>query len=64
MKVEFIKLQNICTEEVYYALPQGMSKNINGVDFIEVTPDFKRSLYIDKSSVKRVGMITKEIMND
>lgn len=57
----FIKFQNIYdVEDFMYGLERdGVEKLIDGVRFIEVTPDFKRVQLIRADSLKPVGTIMK-----
>jgi len=60
-KVKFTKWVTLANGEVFYSLPVPNEKEIDGVKFIEVTPDFNRVLYVKADSVKKVGYITKNM---
>lgn len=61
-KYKFIKFQNIYDESsILYALEKdGVERNIDGVRFIEATPDFERAQLIRADSLKPIGSVIKE----
>ncbi len=61
MEYKFIKYKNIYDNETeYFALEKGaMRKLIEGIDFIEVTQDFKSSKFIRIDSIKPCGSIVR-----
>ncbi len=61
MKYKFIKYKNIYDNETeYFALENdAIRKTIEGIDFIEVTQDFKSSKFIRLDSVKIVGSLIR-----
>jgi len=62
-KYTFIKYESIYDESlIMYALENDpVRKNIDGVPFIEVTTDFKRSVMVRTDSIKNVGLYYKEL---
>lgn len=58
---KFIKYQSLYDQEVFlFALEHdGVERLIDGVKFIEVTPDFVRVQFIRADSLKPVGIIVK-----
>ncbi len=61
-KYKFITYENIYDESiVLYALEKDlMEKFIDGVKFVEVTPDFKTAQYVRADSLKPVGYVVKD----
>jgi hypothetical protein len=58
----FLKYQNILdNDSVLYGLERdGWEKTIDGVKFIEVTPDFERALFVRADSLKSVGFTIRD----
>lgn len=62
-KLKFNKFVTIATGDEYYALaadPQ--KKNIDGIEYLEVTPDFKRFHFIRVDSLKKIDSVMKTIV--
>lgn len=53
--LEFDRYEAIATGDVYYCYGVPEEKDIDGVKFINVTPDFHRTVFIRKEALKKNG---------
>lgn len=62
MKYKFLKYQSLFDDTVnVYALENdAVEKFIDGVKFIEVTPDFKTAQFVRADSLKQIGWTERE----
>lgn len=63
MKVTFDKLKSLYNEDEYYALPDPITKNIDGVKFMEVTTSIDKivPMFIRADSVKKIGFGVRHV---
>lgn len=63
MKVLFFKYKSLYTEDEYYALPNPITKTIDGVQFMEVTTSVKKiePLFVRVDSIKKIGTWTSDV---
>lgn len=62
MQYKFIKYSNILDNDsiVYGLATEGVEKQIDGIKFFEVTPDFKRVSMVRADSLKPIGFAIRE----
>jgi hypothetical protein len=61
-KIKMNQIEVIATGDEFYSLsvdPQ--TKLIDGEEYVEVTSDFKRFMFIKKDSTKKIGTVIKNV---
>ena len=61
-KLKFNRYVTTASNDVYFALANDPQKKpIDGIEYIEVTSDFKRSVFIKADSLKKVDSVVKNV---
>lgn len=60
-KMKFDKYITIATGDEYFCLGKPEEKDIDGVKYFQVTPDFHRAAWIRADALKKNGNITYEM---
>lgn len=55
------RFETIASGDVYYCYGEPVTKQIDGVTYIGVTPDFHRLVYIRQDSVKKNGKVSYDL---
>lgn len=61
-KLKFNRYATIHTNDMYYALAVDPQKKlIEGIEYTEVTPDFKRFHFIRSDSLKKIDSVMRNV---
>jgi hypothetical protein len=61
--IELTKYATIANGEIYYGYGNSEEKEIDGIKYIQVTPDFNRAVFIRRDTIRKAGTHTIDVSN-